>query len=178
MENKKMKKKFYTKFGFISGIKKFFKKIDKKMIFVVVAIVIFIMSYGIGSYSTHWMFDDSQSSDSVAVSKHGRIVDHKNKAIALSNEANGYVKNNKNNSDLDNFFGVGYQGQNMRDNLLVVLAIKSILLIILLAILFLLTNIILQNYKKVRKSKSTIHVVRQLSKTHKKAVKIKKTKRK
>jgi hypothetical protein len=83
---------------------------------------------------------------------------------------NGYVNNNYSgsHSNLVNMLGVGYVGQNMRNNIWVVLAIKSILLIVLLVILVIIAKKIIKNLRKTR-NRPTVHVVKQASRSRAKA---------
>lgn len=69
----------------------------------------------------------------------------------------------------------GYSGQSMRDNIWLILGIKSIFLITLLAILFVLIKRSIKNLRN-KKNKTSIHTVRQATKIRPRA--IKKAKRK
>jgi hypothetical protein len=85
-----------------------------------------------------------------------------------------YLNKTGNPAGAASILGAGYTGQNMRNNLLVVLAVKSILLIVLIALLVILAKRIISNLKKLRKNKPVVHVVRQMPRNSAKAVRFKK----
>lgn len=95
------------------------------------------------------------------------------KVIFVDYGVNGYG-NIVNRPSVTNVFGIGYTGQNMRNNIWVVLAIKSILLIILIVILFIIAKKIIQHLRILKKNKSTTHGVRQSAKIHARITKTKK----
>lgn len=77
------------------------------------------------------------------------------------------------NFNIGGAVGMGYVGQNMRENLLLILAIKSILLIVLIAILVIIGKKIIKNLRK-NKNKPTVHIVRQATKKRLKVTRIRK----
>jgi hypothetical protein len=80
-----------------------------------------------------------------------------------------------NQGGVANVIGIGYTGQNMRNNPWVILAIKSILLIVLLIVLFIIGKKITQNIKRLKKNKSEIiHRVKQSPRSRARIIRIKK----
>jgi hypothetical protein len=177
-------KKLFAKCECVSKLKKkaepILKKVDRRIIVAVAGGAIFLVAFGAGSIVTHWKYNDFKYDKKVVSAKQKSAAEYKDRDLVVMSASNPAASNtgtkvsvgeNKKHSGIDSAFGTGYRGQNMRDNLFVVLAVKSILLIVLIAILIVLAVRIWRNYEKVKK---TVHV-RQLSKTHRKAVKIKKT---
>jgi hypothetical protein len=77
-------------------------------------------------------------------------------------------------TNVANMFGVGYMGQNLRDNKWLVLAIKSIALIVLIALIVIIAKRIIVSLKKIKKSKPAAHTVKQVVKTRKRIIRVKK----
>ena len=68
-------------------------------------------------------------------------------------------------TNIGNMLGVGYRGQNMRDNIWVVLAIKSIVLIVLIWVIIIIAMRIIVNLQKIKRSKKSIApIVKQVAK--------------
>jgi hypothetical protein len=80
---------------------------------------------------------------------------------------------NTNRMNISSIVGVGYSGLNMRSNRWVVLAIKSILLIVLIAVLLIIAKKIHQNLKKSKQKRTANHGVRQAVKTRTRIIRIK-----
>ena len=59
-------------------------------------------------------------------------------------------------TNIGNILGVGYGGQNMRENIWVVLAIKSIVLIVLIWVIVIIARRIIVNLQKIKRSKKSI----------------------
>lgn len=97
----------------------------------------------------------------------------------------GYIKiifadyNNRKSINVGSILGVGYQGQNMRDNMWVVLAIKSIVLVVLIAIIVIVAKRIITNLQKIKRInhvakpavKHVVHIVKRATKTKKRVAK-------
>jgi len=76
-------------------------------------------------------------------------------------------------TNVENIFGVGYGGQNMRDNIWVVLAIKSIVLIFLIWIIIIIAKRVITNLQKIRRNKKSVTpIVKQMTKNRKRVIKI------
>jgi hypothetical protein len=86
----------------------------------------------------------------------------------------GAINNKQNFQNPGFFMNYGYYGQNFRDNIWLVLAIKSILLIVLIFVLVIIAKKIMLNFKKINKNKAVVNNVKQLSKKSIKAIRIKK----
>lgn len=88
------------------------------------------------------------------------------------------VKNNAifgttDKTNIENIFGVGYGGQNMRDNIWVVLATKSIVLIVLIIVIVIIAKRIIVNLREIKRNKKTVApVVKQVVKNRRRAVKL------
>jgi hypothetical protein len=76
-------------------------------------------------------------------------------------------------ANIGNVLGVGYGGQNMRDNIWVVLAIKSIVLIVLIWVIVMIARRIIVNLQKIKRSKKSVTpIVKQLTKNRRRIIKM------
>ena len=76
-------------------------------------------------------------------------------------------------TNIENMFGIGYGGENMRDNVWLVLAIKSIVLIVLIVFIVIISKRMIVNLQKIKQSgKSVAPIVKQVTKNRRRVIKI------
>lgn len=166
-----------TKINFLAG------KISNKMTIAIGTAVVLIAILAIGILVAYWKIEKMErviyANTNITACGSGQNLNRPN-----SNEvsASGAAATTNHKKDGKRFFRFGnifstnsYGGQDLRDNIWLILAIKSIFLITLLAILFVIVKRVIKNLRN-KKNKPSVHVVKQAVKIRPRA--IKKAKRK
>ncbi|HRY27936.1 MAG TPA: hypothetical protein P5323_02265 [Candidatus Moranbacteria bacterium] len=166
-----------TKINFLAG------KISNKMAIAIGTAVVLIAILAIGILVAYWKIEKMErviyANTNITACGSGQNLNRPN-----SNEvsASGAAATTNHKKDGKRFFRFGnifstnsYGGQDLRDNIWLILAIKSIFLITLLAILFVIVKRVIKNLRN-KKNKPSVHVVKQAVKIRPRA--IKKAKRK
>lgn len=152
--------------------KHLYQRTDKKILFVIAAIVVFVVFFGIGDIATKWKMEKSFGSDNTKIAKNSdNYLKKEQNQLAARNIAakNQNLGNENGYNEAGGPIGVGYKGQNMRESIFAVIAIKSTLLIVLVALSIVFGIKISKEYAKASKAG---YGIRQLSKKSVKVVKI------
>ena len=166
-----------TKINFLAG------KISNKMTIAIGAAIVLVAILAIGVLVAYWKIEKMErmiyaNTNINACGNSPNLYRPNSNEVSASGAtaAANYKKDGKRFSRFGNIFSTnGYSGQNMRDNIWLILAIKSIFLITLLAILVVIIKRLIKNLRN-KKNKPSVNIVKQATKIRPRA--IKKAKRK